>query len=268
MSRSRAKTAFPVSTRRYPNVSTAIPDAQGRIRFSDVPVSGRLTLVTSGDGLAEAQWRNEGKTFDQAIQLTISKESLVTGRVLSPDGKPAAGVEVVARLSPPPERQIYYLSQFRAQTDENGTFALRGVPHVEFVLYVTDSKKLSTYRPLENQLVEPDKDPHLTLRMETGTLVSGRVLDPDDKPVEGAAISAVADTERGPGPGLGDDFTKASGKYQLRLPAGKAHLYFNSLPDGFAYPKPQVVKNLNIEPGQPDIANLDFTLQRQAKPAR
>ncbi len=254
----------------FPGLDTALPerfdcrpDAQGRIHFSDVPVSGRLTLVTDGDGLAEAQWRNEGKTFDQPIQLTISKESLVTGRVLSPVGKPAAGVEVVARLSPPPGRQIYYLSQFRAQTDESGTFALHGVPQIQFVLSVSDFENLAAFRPLENQLVEPEHDPHLTLRMETGTRISGHVLDPDGKPVEGAAISAVADT--GLGPGLDDDFTKADGKYQLRLAAGKANLYFNSLPDGFVYPKPQVVKLLDIQPGQPDIENLDFTLERQAK---
>ena len=256
----------------FPGLDTALPerfdcrpDKNGRTHFSDVPVSGRLTLITAGDGLAEAQWRNEGKTFDQPIQLTISRESLISGRVLLPDGKPAAGVEVVARLAPPPQRQIYYLSQFRARTDENGTFALHAVPQIEFTLSVRDSTNLWTFRPLENQLVEPDHDPHLTLRMETGTLVSGRVLDPDGRPVEGAAISAVVDSEAGPSPGLDDDFTKADGKYQLRLSAGKARLYFNSLPDGFAYPKPQVVKNLDIEPGQPNIENLDFTLQRQAK---
>ena len=257
----------------FPGLDTALPerfdcrpDEKGRVYFSDVPVNGRLTLVTAGDGLAEAQWRNEGKSFDQPIQLTIAKESLISGRVLSPDGQPAIGVEVVARLSPPPQRQIYYLSQFRAQTDENGTFALHGVPQIEFVLSVNDSKNLWTFRPLENQLVKPEHDPHLTLRMEIGTVVSGRVLDPDGKPIEGAAISAVADTQLGPG--LDGDFTRADGKYQLRLSAGKAKLYFNSLPDGFAYPKPQVVKQLDIEPNQPDIENLNFTLERQAKPAR
>jgi hypothetical protein len=259
----------------FPGVDTALPerfdcrpDARGRIRFSDVPVRGMLTLVAAGEGLAEAQWRNDGKTFDQPIQLTIPKESVVSGRVLSPDGKPAAGVEVVARLSPPPQKQIYYLSSFRALTDENGTFVLHGIPHIEFVLSARDSKKIWTFRPLENVLVEPDNDPHLSLRMETGTLVSGRVLDPDGKPVEGAAISALADTEAGPSPGLDDDFTTSTGKYLLHLPSGRAKLYFNSLPDGFAYPRPQIVKQLDIEPGQPSIKNLDFTLQRQAKPAR
>lgn len=44
----------------FPGLDTALPerfdcrpDKSGRIHFSDVPVSGRLTLITSGDGLAE-----------------------------------------------------------------------------------------------------------------------------------------------------------------------------------------------------------------------
>ncbi len=252
----------------FPGLDTALPerfdcrpDSQGRIHFSDVPVSGHLTLISVGEGLAEAQWRNEGKTFDQPIQLTIRPESLVTGRVLEPNGSPAAGVQVVARLSPPPEKHMFYLSSFRAKTDEDGTFALHGLPQIPFVLKAHDSKNLWTFRPIEKLLVEPEKDPHLTLRMQTGKRVSGRVLDPDGKPVEGAAISAVADSQLGPG--LADDFTNAAGKYQLRLPAGGANLYFNSLPDGFAYPKPQVIKHLDIDAEEPDIANLDFTLERK-----
>ncbi len=257
----------------FPGLDTALPerfdcrpDSQGRIHFSDVPVRGELILVSAGAGLAEAQWMNEGKTFDQPIQLTIRPESLVSGRVLAPDGKPAAGVEVVARLSPPPELHTLFLTSFRALTDGDGTFALHALPQVPFVLSAHDSKQLWTFRPLEKLLVEPEKDPHLTLRLETGTLVSGRVLDPDGKPVEGAALSAVADTQLGPG--LADDFTNATGKYRLRLPPGGANLYFNSLPDGFAYPRPQVIKHLDIEPAQDDIENLDFTLERQAKGAR
>jgi len=54
-----------------------------------------------------------------------------------------------------------------------------------------------------------------------------------------------------------------TGRYQLRLPAGRARLYFNSLPDGFVYPDPQIVKRLEVKPGQANIENLNFTVQRQ-----
>ena len=56
--------------------------------------------------------------------------------------------------------------------------------------------------------------------------------------------------------------TGSSGRYRLHLPAGAANLYFNSLPNGFVYPEPQIVKRLEIESGQDAIENLDFSVIR------
>jgi hypothetical protein len=252
----------------FPGLDTALPelfecrpDAKGRIRLRDIPVRGRLYVVTSAAGLGEAQWSNRGKTFDEPIQLTIEEESVVSGRVVAPDGTALAGIEVKARLSPAGRRHNSYLSTFRAVTDEHGRFAIHGLPQTEFVLSIEDPKKLWTFRPLEDLFVEPHKDPNLTLNVESGVRVSGRVFDPDGKPVEAAGLGAVADTKGGPG--LSHGATDSSGRYQLRLPTGSAHLYFNGLPDGFVYPNPQIVKSLELKSGQADIENVDFTLQRR-----
>ena len=257
---------FPGLDTALPEVFNRRPDAKGRIRFGDVPVRGRLYLITIGDGLAEAQWANiknrEGR-FDEPIEMTIEEESRVSGRVLTPDKVPAAGLKVTARLSSSGRRQNSYLSSFHAMTDDQGKFTVRGLPQTEFILSMQDPKGRRVFRPLDPLFVLPHQDPGLTLTLETGTRVSGRVLDPDLKPVEGAGIAAVAD-DRG-GPGLSHDTTDGSGRFELRLPAGDAHLYFNGLPDGYAYPAPQVVKHLRIKPGQGDIQGLDFTLQRRSE---
>lgn len=84
--------------------------------------------------------------------------------------------------------------------------------------------------------------------------------------MEGAAISALADTQEGPG--LSDDMTDRDGRYRLRLPSGRARLYFNSLPDGFVYPDPQIIKRLEITAGQDAVERLDFTIYRNANDAR
>jgi hypothetical protein len=170
-------------------------------------------------------------------------------------------VKVTARLSWHGRRQISYLSSFHALADENGRFAIHGLPQTEFDLSIEDPKELWTFRPLEDLFVEPHKEPDLTLNMETGALVSGRVLDNEGKPVQAAGISAVADDKGGPG--LSHDSTDARGRYRFRLPSGNASLYFNGLPDGLAYPDPQIVKSLDIKTGQADIQDLDFTLQRR-----
>jgi len=99
--------------------------------------------------------------------------------------------------------------------------------------------------------VQTGEPQSMTLDLETGVLVSGHILDAEGNPVAGAGFSAIADSQNGPD--LGGDLTDAKGRYQFRIPAGKARLYFNSLPDGFVYPDPQIVEALDIEPGQADI---------------
>lgn len=256
---------FPGLDRSLPEIFEAHPDADGRLHFGDVPVRGRLYLVSSAPGLAEAQWSNyrdrEGR-FAEPIRMDLEVEGVMSGRVLSPDGKPAVGVEVIARLSSSGRRRNAYLSSFRARTDEAGKFAIHGLPETELVLSLVHPEKSWTFRPLEDLLVRPHQDPALMLRMESGVLVSGLVRDPDGRPVEGAAVSAVA--KRG-GPGLSNDVTKADGRYELRLPAGSAHLYFNAIPAEFAYPEPQIFKHLKIGPASADIGDLDVTLQRRTK---
>jgi hypothetical protein len=238
------------------------PDAQGRIRFDDVPVHGSLYLLTAAEGLGEAQWRNNNQSFDEPIRLAINKEAILTGNVVSPDGKPAAGITVSARLSITPQTQVFHLTTFRAQTDVNGRFVIHGLPQTPFVLSVDDPTHQWLARPREGLQIASGESKDVDISMEVGIVVSGRVLDPKRNPVEGAALSAVTDSNGGPG--LADDMTDREGRYRLRLPSGGARLYFNSLPNGFAYPDPQVVKELDLKTGQDPIEGLDFTLLRKA----
>jgi hypothetical protein len=244
-----------------PDIFDCRPDVDGRIRFDDVPVTGHLYLVTSGEGLGEAQWRNDwaSRSFDKPIEIAIEEEMRLYGRVQSPEGEPVAGAEVSARIS----SKAMYLSTFRSITNEAGRFEISGLPDLEFVVSASDPTNRWVFRPLERAHGSPKKGRELTLKMETGIPVSGKVVDPDGTIVEGAAISALADTREGPG--LDHDVTDHTGQYRLHLPAGSAKLYFNSVPDGFKYPRPQIVKRLEIGPRQAAIKDLDFTLERQTE---
>ncbi|HEV7223119.1 MAG TPA: carboxypeptidase regulatory-like domain-containing protein [Pirellulales bacterium] len=246
-----------------PEIFEKRPDAEGRFRFDDVPVSGSLYLDAVGAGLAEAQWWNENKPFDVPIRLDVKKEGVLNGVVESPDGKPAAGMNVAAQLSFDPDRRVSRLSTFRAVTDGNGEFAVHGLPDARFVLSFEDPGLHWIVRPREQLSVAPGETKHVTVSMEAGVAVSGRVFDPDGHPVEGAALSALADTQSTPA--LAHDMTDREGRFRLRLPSGRAQLYFNSLPDGFLYPKPQIIKRLDIAAGQDAVEGLDFTIPRTEK---
>lgn len=253
---------FPGLDTALPEIFECRPDADGIIRFDDVPSRGKMYLVTSGAGLAQAQWANlwEDATVEAPIRLTVEEERPLSGRVLSPDGNPAAGMDVFARLSPSGTERVPYLSTFKATTDDEGAFVIHGLPEIGFVLSVKDPEGRWAFRPIEDMIVH-EQDPKPELEMEPGVLVSGRILNGEGQPVEGAALSAIAH-EKG-GPGIDNDMTAADGRYELRLPAGEACLYFNSLPDGYAYPEPQIVERLEIRPGQDNIQGLDFVLPRK-----
>jgi hypothetical protein len=245
-----------------PAIFECHPDAKGQFRFSDVPIHGRLYLAATADGLGEGQWWNPNKTFDEPVEVAMQPEAIASGRVLTPDGTPAIGMKITARIS----SQMGYLSPFQAMTDNDGKFVLHGLPGTKFVLSVADPKKLWVFRPVVDLFIRSGHETTLTLRMETGVLVSGRVLDKDEHPVAGAAFSALTDSDNGSS--LWEDATDASGRYLFRLPAGGAKLYFNALPQGFAYPNPQIVKHLEIKTGQADVRDLNFTLERESGRSR
>jgi hypothetical protein len=253
---------FPGLDTALPAIFESRPDAKGRFHFSDVPVQGRLYLVATAEGLGEGQCWNPSKTFDQWLEISMNPEAVISGHVVTPEGTPAIGMEVTARIAGFKNPPVGYLASFRTVTGNDGNFDLRGLPGTDFVLSVADPKKLWTFRPLEGVEVRSGQRLSLTARMEGGVLVSGRVLDKDEHPVAGAAFSAL--TDRDNGSSLWEDTTDASGRYQFRLPAGGAKLYFNALPQGFAYPNPQIVKHLEIKTGQADVHDLNFTLKRKS----
>jgi hypothetical protein len=198
--------------------------------------------------------------LDELIRIRVENERRLMGRVVSPTGEPVVRAKVNARISD--YALPIYVSIFRAVTDNEGRFQLSGLPAVPFNVWVSDPDDRWVHRPQESIEGTMADGPELRLTMEAAVEISGKVVDSEGNPVEGAAISALADTREGSG--LDDDVTDRLGRYRLRVSAGGAKLYFNALPDGFKYPDPQIIRNLAIAPDQPAITDLDFTLEREA----
>ena len=261
--------SFPRSTH-FPGLDIAIPDildvrpdAKGNFELRDLPVRGRLYLVTSATGLGEGQWRSEGQTINGPIRLTLDRETILKGKVLAPDGTPARGIKVVARLSSRGRIKLSHLTSYPTETDRNGEFTIRGLPRTEFTFSITDPERRWAFRPLEEHFIEPDDSKPMTIEMEPGVHVRGQVTDPDGKPVPAAHFSALTTTQTASG--LDHSSTDDDGRFDFLLPAGEAQLYFNALPDGFEYPRPQIIHKLTIESGQDDVEGLKFELKRKPR---
>ncbi len=253
---------------RFPGLDTGLseifdctPDAEGVFTFDDLPVNGRVYLVTHATGLGQSQWKNEGWHLEPDPELRIEKEVPVTGRVLTPDGTPASGITVGARLQAGQPMNPCHLSSFTGKTDSQGKFSISEVPHQKFTISIDAPDRKIVFHPQPDLIGDSSTGVKIELQTETPIRVAGRVVDQDNKPVKGAAISAIAN----PDIGFDSDQTNEAGEFNLLVPSGKVQLYFNGLPAGFEYPDPQIVKEFEVKKGQADIESVEIVLERSSE---
>lgn len=235
-----------------PTIFDFQPDAKGHFQLNDVPINGQLFLTTVGKGLGEAQWKNEGTSFGDPIQLAVKREALLTGVVRTPDGKPISGVNVSANLSYQGPAKVLFATTFSSRSDENGRFTIHGLPESKVTVTVEDPGKRWVIRPRQNLLVQPGEQTAMSVNLEDGALVSGQVFDADGNPLKRTSLWAgtVAEITAL----LGRTTTDDNGHYQIRLPSGKATLRLSDNPD--------VYQSVDIKPYQGVLADVNFTLQR------
>lgn len=244
-----------------PQIFTQRPDPQGRFQFQDIPVRGRVYLLAEGSGLGQGQWWNGGEETDKPAALTMQEEGRIAGQVLSPDGAPVENADVSARIISDGNQRVAFATTFRTTSDQDGRFLLDGLPDWDFVLSATDPKERWVVRPIEDIRVNSDRTTRQNLELGSPIQVSGRVLDSDGNPVQGATLSAISDSKLGSG--LDSDSTNDDGQYRLSLSSGPVRLYFSGLPDRFVYPDPQIVRQLDLVKGQADLVDVDITLQQK-----
>ena len=101
----------------------------------------------------------------------------VSGTVTGPDGKPLASAEV--RWGP----NLTGNDVAKATTDPAGDFLLRGVPDEKNVLAVTAPGLATGFLP-----VEAGGDRAVSVGLDRGSTIRGRVVDEDGKPIEDAQV--------------------------------------------------------------------------------
>lgn len=196
-------------------------DAVGRFKFSGVAL-GTYRPAVEKDGFSSPP-PDLGLAFNPPLRVASTSDALkvelkltplisIRGRVLNPEGKPAAGMEV--RLNP----NIYG----EVQTDKEGGFAFESVrqgsytlsaspPESAKPLLATDGTKtamVTTYYPsvTDSSLAQPIAvrgETDLTgyeIRMQAAPVhrVRGRVLDENGKPAAGAVLTLYRQQESVP----------------------------------------------------------------------
>jgi uncharacterized GH25 family protein len=159
-------------------------DAKGRFESDALDPTSDLYPEAVVEGCDAERARQYQPREGEPLLLKVRCEPTVEGAVIDAEGAPIANAEVSLQSAKETEN---------VSTDAAGRFTLHQ-PAGSYRLKVTHER----YRPAERPLTAPAKD--VTVVLDAGGSIAGRVVDGSGKPVVGAEVMAV--------PGLLEDLLK------------------------------------------------------------
>lgn len=171
--------------------SFTIPPEQAAERYLyielDVEAPGYAPQKGFGYSFAMIQ-KNEkmgGRPFFETVDMRAAKE--ITGIVETPEGKPAAGVKVLAYSNADKRDGFEYGSFADCRTDAAGRFRLWLVTPGPAVFWILPQE----YAPSTHVLQDSNKRGDLgRFTLQPGLILKGKVLDTQGKPVAGVYVHA------------------------------------------------------------------------------
>src|SRR5262249_51357675 len=134
------------------------------------------------------------RPFFETLEMRPARP--ITGRVETPEGQPAAGVEVLAysRTDKLLKNNFEYGSFARARTDADGRFRLPITTPGRGVFWVLPR----AYAPEMHVLPDGKRGDLGTFSLKQGVTVTGRLFNVQGKPLAGVYIEADRDRNSGP----------------------------------------------------------------------
>jgi len=161
---------------------------------------------------------------DAALDVTLPRGFLVTGRIQAEGGRPLANIDL--DVAEPTGRRIPTSDD---DTDATGSFAL-SVPGGTFHVFATAPAGLP-FAPAALYDVTVDRDFDLgTIVLTPGVLVTARALDPAGAPIVGADLDLLQPASCDHYP-AGSDLTDSSGSVSMRVLPGTYDVVVNPPPD-------------------------------------
>jgi protocatechuate 3,4-dioxygenase beta subunit len=174
-------------------------DADGKYRFTLPPElmknkDLRLSVkVAHADFVSRNGFSAGGPDFrpQGSVDVQLDRGEGITGTVRTPDGKPAAGVEVVAESCKPRPKEPTpeNLGPFwtHARTDAQGRFRLKLVTPGPAVFWILPDKHAAS----EHRLNDKERGDVGTFTLKPGLSLTGRVLDTKGKPLPEVNVNAL-----------------------------------------------------------------------------
>ncbi len=157
-----------------PWFASATSRQDGWFHLGSLPTGSRFVLLASADDFLPREMAVTTGTEDQRLDVELSRGTRVSGMVLAPGGRPAAGAEVDLRAGPSLQRLALATSR-RVEADDEGRFEASGLRPGEYHLLARRGAAESD--PLRRQVpAEGLAGLYLELRRKASLRVS--VLDP------------------------------------------------------------------------------------------
>lgn len=158
-------------------------DAEGRFRLDGI---GRTpaNLVARAPGFDQgAREARQG----ESVEVFLFPGAILAGSVRDDEGRPVKGAEVRAewdrsRIAPPTER-----------TDARGEFLIPGVRPGEYTVVAREGGRAPGIAVV---VVEPEAEARVEVLLSEGGFVTGRIVDPDGRPLAGRLRLEVVDEQR------------------------------------------------------------------------
>lgn len=154
----------------------ATTDGGGRFTIRGM-VDGAFLLRAARSEMTARQWigkPTKARTGDTEVRLVLQREGGVKGKVVTPDGSP-------------PENAMASIAWAGAVPVVKGSFTIEGMPPGTYDVTLRGAFPRKVVKGVE---IEPGKTIDLgTVKVEPGRLISGRVLDANGRPVEGARVA-------------------------------------------------------------------------------
>jgi len=197
------------------------------------------------------------RTWDQAtatIKSRVPPPAPLKGKVIGPDGKPAADYEV--RLFGGRKR---WLTEY---TGENGKYDFPNVPIGEYKLYCHAKAETEPELTIEPVQIKPDKTMIKDITFERKYSFSGKVSDEDGNPKIGIRVYARWEVTGGKTVFRDVTITDDHGRYTLAAPFEVATYVGIIGPVGPDFVQPRKSR-LNVKAGRSDV---DFVLKKKISP--
>jgi protocatechuate 3,4-dioxygenase beta subunit len=206
---------------------TSRTDAAGRWVLGDLPSVGDAVFGIRDSRYAQADARAKlGAALVEVTKLTVRPAATLSGRVVGEDGKPIKGARVSA--SKPNGN-----SWSSTTTAADGTYKLESLAAGPHNVSARDASEENRWvaEPLPNTVAVEGKVAALPdIVAGPGALITGTITDAaTNKPLDRVGVANSK--------GNNWSYTKADGKYRLRVLPGKAMLYIGGKPQDYLYPE-------------------------------